>query len=80
MQKDRHSCTARLAQICLKHADGDSRAKLWELLFGEQPGRQAAPFLLAVSGPGTGTEGGSGVTWRPQYRHLSPAFMSALPE
>ncbi|KAL8448310.1 hypothetical protein Emed_003840 [Eimeria media] len=32
-QKDRHSCTARLAQVCLKHAEGDLRLRLWELLF-----------------------------------------------
>lgn len=34
-RKDRHSCTARLAQICLKHADEESRAKLWEILFDD---------------------------------------------
>ncbi|KAL8433060.1 hypothetical protein Efla_006259 [Eimeria flavescens] len=32
-KKDRHACTARLAQVCLKHADAEHRAKLWDLLF-----------------------------------------------
>ncbi|CDJ40464.1 hypothetical protein, conserved [Eimeria tenella] len=31
-RKDRHSCTARLAQICLKYAEGDTRKRLWDLL------------------------------------------------
>ncbi|KAL8275051.1 hypothetical protein Esti_001107 [Eimeria stiedai] len=30
---DKHICTARLAQVCLKHSEGVLRLKLWELLF-----------------------------------------------
>ncbi|OEH73728.1 hypothetical protein cyc_00688 [Cyclospora cayetanensis] len=32
-RKDRHCCTARLAQMCLKHSEGEKRDHLWELLY-----------------------------------------------